>query len=125
MFLGAFMLKNVLAGIAVTNLEKAEIWYDTLLGRAPDTRPMDELVEWQFPDGGWLQVFEDQNRAGHTAITLVEADFQKRLEELNKLKIQILSVTQGENVKVCIIHDPDGNQIVFAQGFAESHRAMM
>ena len=86
---------------------------------------MDELVEWQFPDGGWLQLFEDQNRAGHTAITLVETDFQKRLEELNRLKIQILSVTQGENVKVCIIHDPDGNQIVFAQGFAKSHRAVM
>src|ERR1700749_771698 len=86
------MLKNVLAGIAVTNLERAEVWYDSLFGRAPDTRPMDELVEWQFPDGGWLQVFVDQTRAGKTSITLVETDFQQRLKELNKLGVKILSV---------------------------------
>jgi hypothetical protein len=119
------MLKNVLAGIAVTDLEQAEVWYDTLFGRAPDTRPMDELVEWRFPDGGWLQVFVDLNRAGRCSITLVETHFQRRLEELNQLGIKILSVTQGDKVKVCIVHDPDGNQIVFAQGAAESHRAVM
>ena len=119
------MLKNVLAGIAVTDLEKAEVWYDNLFERAPDTRPMDELVEWHFPDGGWLQVFADPNRAGHSSITIVETDFQKRLEELNRLGIKILSVTQGDKVKICIVHDPDGNQIVFAQGSAESHRAVM
>lgn len=119
------MLKNVLAGIAVTNLDEAEVWYDNLFGRAPDTRPMDELVEWQFPGGGWLQVFQDPTRAGHTSITLVETDFQKRLEELNILHIQILSVVQGDKVRVCIINDPDGNRIVFAQGLAESHRATM
>ena len=119
------MLKNALAGIAVTNLAEAEVWYDNLFGRAPDTRPMGELVEWQFPDGGWLQLFEDQLRAGKTSVTLVETHFQKRLEELNSLGIKILSVMQGDQVKVCIIHDPDGNQIVFAQGSAESHRAVM
>jgi catechol 2,3-dioxygenase-like lactoylglutathione lyase family enzyme len=119
------MLKNVLAGIAVTDLERAEVWYDNLFGRAPDTRPMNELVEWKFPDGGWLQVFVDQNRAGHTSITLVETQFQRRLEELNALDIKILSVTQGDKVKICIVNDPDGNQIVFAQGASESHRSVM
>jgi hypothetical protein len=117
------MLKNVLAGIAVKNIEEAEVWYDTLFGRAPDTRPMDDLVEWRFPGGGWLQVFTSEERAGKSSITLVETDFQGRLEELNRLKIQILSVMQGDKVKACIVHDPDGNQIVFAQGSAESHRS--
>jgi glyoxylase I family protein len=118
-------LKNVLAGVAVKNLEEAEVWYDTLFGRAPDTRPMDELVEWQLPGGGWLQVFVSEERAGKCSITLVEDDFQGRLEELNRLKLQILSVVQSEKVRVCIIHDLDGNQIVFAQGFEDSHRAVM
>jgi hypothetical protein len=118
-------LKNVLAGVAVKNIEDAEVWYDTLFGRAPDTRPMSELVEWQLPGGGWLQVFMSEERAGKSSITLVEDDFQGRLEELNRLKIPILSVVQGDKVKVCIIHDPDGNQIAFAQGFEKSHRAVM
>ena len=117
--------KNVLAGIAVTDLEKAEVWYDNQFGRAADTRPMNELVEWKFPDGGWLQVFVNHNRAGHTSITLVETHFQRRLEELNALDIKILSVTPGDKVKVCIVNDADGNQIVFAQGDAESQRAVM
>lgn len=118
-------LKNVLAGVAVRNLEDAEVWYDTLFGRAPDTRPMNELVEWQLPGGGWLQVFQSEERAGKSSVTLVEDDFQARLEELNRLKLKILSVVQGDKVKVCIIHDPDGNQIVFAQGFDPVHRAAM
>jgi catechol 2,3-dioxygenase-like lactoylglutathione lyase family enzyme len=119
------MFRNALAGIAVSDLEKAEIWYDNLLGRAPDTRPMGELVEWEFPGGGWLQVFVDRIRAGNTSITLVVSDFQQGLERLNELGIKILSVTQGDKVKVCIVHDPDGNQVVLAQGSAESHRAVM
>jgi hypothetical protein len=118
-------LKNVLAGVAVKNLAGAEVWYDNLFGRAPDTRPMSELVEWQLPGGGWLQVFESEERAGKSSITLVEDNFQGRLEELNRLKIQILSVMQGEKVSVAIINDPDGNQIVFAQGKDVAHRAVM
>ena len=117
-------LKNVLAGIAVSNLEHAEVWYDNLLGRAPDTRPMDELVEWEFPGGGWLQVFVSQERAGRCSITLVETDFDARLQQLNNLKVRIQSVIQGDAVKTCIVHDPDGNQIVFAQGFDQNHRAV-
>jgi glyoxylase I family protein len=118
-------VKNVLAGIAVTNLDEAEVWYDTLFNRAPDTRPMDELVEWQFSGGGWLQLFVSQERAGKSSITLVVEDFQGHLENLNKLGIKILAVTQGDKVKTCIVQDPDGNQIVFAQGFDANHRSVM
>lgn len=74
---------------------------------------------------GWLQVFQSEERAGKSSVTLVEDDFQDRLEELNRLKIKTLSVFQGDKVKVCIIHDPDGNQIFFAQGFDPDHRAAM
>ncbi|HEY4257638.1 MAG TPA: VOC family protein [Candidatus Udaeobacter sp.] len=114
-------VKNILAGIAVTDLEGAEVWYDNLLGRAPDVRPMDGLVEWKFPQGGWLQLFTDKERAGKGSVTLVETDFEARLTALKKLGLKINSVMAGDKVKTCIIHDPEGNQIVFAQGFDENH----
>jgi hypothetical protein len=53
---------------------------------------MGEVVEWQFPGGGWVQVFASEERADKSSVTLVEDDVQGRLEELNRLKLQILSV---------------------------------
>ena len=49
-------LKNVLAFIAVRDIEEGARWYKMLVGREPDTLPMKGLVEWQFEAGGWLQV---------------------------------------------------------------------
>ena len=60
---------NALAGIAVRDIDAAVQWYKQILG--PASRPMDEVAEWQLPNGGCIQVFEDGNRAGLSSVTLV------------------------------------------------------
>ena len=65
-------LKNVLAFVAVRDLEEGSRWYKMLLGREPDTQPMKGLVEWQFEAGGWLQVNENKQLAGRSSVTFVE-----------------------------------------------------
>jgi hypothetical protein len=45
------MLKNVLAFVAVRDISDGIRWYKMLLGREPDTQPMQGLAEWQFR--GW------------------------------------------------------------------------
>src|ERR1700748_1974313 len=109
------MLKNALAYVGVRNIEEAVRWYTMLLGRPPDTRPMESTAEWQFEAGGWLQV-NNSNLAGRSSVTLVETDIEERMNILKKAGIEPRSVTRGEMVSVVIIKDPDGNQIVFAQG---------
>jgi catechol 2,3-dioxygenase-like lactoylglutathione lyase family enzyme len=116
-------LINALAGIAVSDLEKSVGWYKTLFGRGPDIRPMAELAEWEFDRGGWVQVFEDKSRAGHSSVTLAESDLGSRLADLKAKGIRIGPTTDGDKVSTAIIADPDGNQIVFAQGKDEIHRS--
>lgn len=117
-------LKNALAGIAVRDLQAAKPWYQQLLGREPDTHPMAELFEWKFERGGWVQVFEDAARAGSSSVTLVETDMAGRIKDLEDKGIEIVSKTNSEQIKIAIVKDPDGNQIVFAQGQGETHKAV-
>jgi catechol 2,3-dioxygenase-like lactoylglutathione lyase family enzyme len=115
-------VKNALSGIAVKDLEAGKDWYQKLLGRAPDTHPMSEVYEWTFPTGGWIQVFADKERSGKSSVTFVETDFAGRLESLKAAGIETKSLTQSEKINVAIINDPDGNQIIFAQGKHEALR---
>jgi len=109
---------NVLAGVAVRDLAGAIDWYGRLLGRGPDTQPMEGLAEWSFRDGGWMQVFEDEGRAGRSSVTLVEDDLDGRLADLAAKAIEVMSTSESDMVKVAIVRDPDGNLVVFAQALA-------
>ena len=115
---------NALAGIAVNDLGSSIAWYAQLLGRQPDSRPMEEVAEWEFERGGWIQVFEDKERAGCSSVTLVETDVARRTGVLKKAAIRIVSEMKSEEAKLVIIHDHDGNRIVFARGRGERHRAV-
>ena len=78
-------IMNALAGIAVRDFDTATGWYSQLLGRAPDTLPMEGLAEWRFEDGGWLQVLADPARAGSSVVTFVERDLDDRLSRLGAI----------------------------------------
>jgi hypothetical protein len=117
-------IRNVLAFIAVRDIDAAIRWYKMLLGREPDTQPMQGLAEWQFEAGGWLQVHENKQLAGRSSVTFVETDVDDRIKQLQRAGIEPKSVVRGEQVSLAIITDPDGNQIVFAHGKGEKHRAV-
>ena len=50
---------TVLAQATVRDLAVAEPWYTALLGRGPDLRPMDGLLEWHLVEGSGVQVWQD------------------------------------------------------------------
>lgn len=57
-------IDHVLSVIPTADIEAARRWYERLLGRNPDNRPMDSLVEWQVTGSGWVQVAVATERAG-------------------------------------------------------------
>ena len=57
-------LRAALAAIPVHDMAKAEIWYSSLLGSEPDSRPMDGLVEWRPTTSSVLQLVIDPDRSG-------------------------------------------------------------
>jgi hypothetical protein len=115
-------VKNALAGVAVTDLTVSKDWYQRLFGREPDTNPMHELFEWQFASGGWIRLFRSKSLAGSSSVTLVEDNFGKRLKDLRAARYEIKKLVDSESIKVAIIEDPDGNEVVFAQEQGVRHK---
>lgn len=116
-------ITNALAGIAVRDMETSVRWYSRLLDRMPDRTPMPEVAEWEFADGGWIQVFHDKQRAGSSSVTLVESSLEGRLDDLKAKRISVESTSHSPIVNVATVRDMDGNQIVFAESKAESNRS--
>lgn len=106
---------NVLAAIAVRDLASASEWYSALFARPHDAAPMDGLVEWSFPGGGWLQVFVDAERAGTSSITLVVDDIEAARTSLAAAGHESEWTFDGPVTSGTVIRDPDGNRVVFAR----------
>jgi predicted enzyme related to lactoylglutathione lyase len=113
-------INNALAGIAVNDVAAAVTWYEQLLSRPPDSRPMDGLAEWRFTKGGWIQVFHDAHRAGSSSVTLAVSNLDELLSELKQKGIGVEHTTVSKMVKTAIATDPDGNQIVFAEALTDA-----
>jgi predicted enzyme related to lactoylglutathione lyase len=108
-------IQNAIASLAVKDLKQAAAWYEALLRRPPDSGPMPEVVEWKFERGGWLQVYQQPERAGHGSCTLAVDDVESVTRILDGLGIDTNQRTSGEKVKTVMITDPDGNHLAFAQ----------
>jgi predicted enzyme related to lactoylglutathione lyase len=108
-------ISNALASVAVKDLQSTIPWYEKLIGRPADSRPMPEVAEWKFEGGGWLQVYQNRDRAGTGSVTLAVNDLDEQIAELRKSGIDPGAPMKSPKVNVVMIKDPDGNSIAFAQ----------
>ena len=107
-------MKNAWASVAVKDIDAAVKWYEKILGRRADSAVMPGLAEWEFPGGGRLQVYELAERAGSCSCTLAISDIDLEAARLEKLGV-VTGAQMGEQVKVVMVKDLDGNSIAFAQ----------
>jgi hypothetical protein len=108
-------IKNALASVAVKDLNASVKWYEEVLGKPPDSRPMPEVAEWKFERGGWLQVYQLPERAGSGSFTLAVTNLDDHITALDKLGIARGQRSSGDRVKTLMITDLDGNHIAFAE----------
>jgi hypothetical protein len=57
-------LQKIYTALLTADLAAAEGWYTKLLGRGPDYRPMDTLVQWELFDQGGVALSTDDDIAG-------------------------------------------------------------
>jgi hypothetical protein len=113
-------ITNALASVAVKDLSSAVKWYETLFGRPPDSRKEFSVAEWKFERGGWLQVYENVERAGYGTFTLVVSSLDEQIADLKTCGLDAGRQIIGEKVRVVMIKDQDGNSIAFAEAIEPS-----
>ncbi|MDQ6916380.1 MAG: VOC family protein [Pseudomonadota bacterium] len=107
-------IDNVLASVAVKDLEAASAWYAKLFGH-PATTPMAEVAEWRFPRGGCLQVYQLPERAGRGSFTVAVSDIEAETRKLVAMGLDTSQRASSSRVKTVMVTDPDGNHIAFAE----------
>jgi len=107
-------IQNALASVAVKDLKSATAWYENLL-QTPASHPMPDLSEWQFKNGGGLQVYRLPERAGSGSFTLAVDDLDAQVAWLEKLNISTANRSESDRAKVVMIKDLDGNSIAIAE----------
>jgi glyoxylase I family protein len=107
----------VMAGIAVADFDAAVAWYERLLGRPADDRPMDGLAEWHFPETGVIQVIHDARRAGRALLTLSVDDLEAYLAGLEERGLAPGAIDDKTSDKALIttIADAEGNTITLVE----------
>jgi hypothetical protein len=108
-------ITNALASLAVHRLSSSAPWYAKLFGRQADSTPLPTVAEWKFERGGWLQVYELEERAGQGSVTLSVSSVDEQVQSLLNMGIDPGTPMVNGKLKVVMIKDPDGNSIAFAE----------
>ncbi|MCF2532286.1 VOC family protein [Yinghuangia soli] len=110
-------MTHVLAVAPVSDIERSVAWYELLFGRPADLRPMPGLADWHITTGGWLQVFQDEERAGSTLVNFAVDDLDKALATLSTrgLTAGAIQPGAGGTARFAALTDPDGNRITLIE----------
>ena len=106
-------ITNVLAVISVSDLDRGKAFYEQLFGTAPDLEPMGTLAEWNLTGDGWVQVFEDTEKAGSSYLTLGVDDFDAHLADLAARGVDAKEIPADAPMRLAQVHDPDRNVVTF------------
>lgn len=107
-------LKKIYTSLLTADLAAAEVWYRKLLGRSPDYRPMDTLVQWELFDQGGLMLSNSDEIAGKGAVFLYVDDLAAERRRLEVQGITLGDDIPGDYSTLAQLRDPDGNLITLA-----------
>jgi catechol 2,3-dioxygenase-like lactoylglutathione lyase family enzyme len=113
-------LRKTYTSLLTADLAAAEGWYTNLLGRRPDHRPMDTLVQWELSDQSGLMVSTSDEIAGNSALFLYVDDLAAERLRLQGLGIELGDDNEGDYSTLAQVRDPDGNLITLASPPARS-----
>src|SRR5688572_14796544 len=105
---------KIYTALLTADLAAAEGWYTKLLGRGPDNRPMDTLVQWEIFDQGGLMLSSSDEIAGKGVMFLYVDDLAAERRRLQRLGMALGDDIPGDYSTLAQLRDPDGNLITLA-----------
>lgn len=106
--------QKIYASLLTADLAAAESWYTKLLGRGPDNRPMDTLVQWELFDQAGLMISTSEEIAGKGVAFLHVDDVAAERRRLQGLGIVLGDDIEGDYSTLAQVRDPDGNLLTLA-----------
>lgn len=107
-------LQKFYTALLTADLDTAEGWYTKLLGRAPDHRPMDTLVQWELSEQGGLMLSSSDEIVAAGAMFLYVDDLEAERRRLQDLGIGLDGDIAGDYSTLAQVRDPDGNLLTLA-----------
>ena len=107
-------LQKIYTALLTADLAAAEDWYTKLLGRGPDYRPMDTLVQWELFDQGGLMLSTSNEIAARGVMFLYVDDLANERRRLQGLGIVLGDDIKGDYSTLAQVRDPDGNLLTLA-----------
>lgn len=108
-------IQGIYVALAAKDMARAENFYATLFERGPDDRPMDGLIQWRDVAGANIQIFKDDESAGHGRATIVVPRMDEARQSLAQAGLEITDERQGDFVRIAQLRDPDNNLITLAE----------
>jgi catechol 2,3-dioxygenase-like lactoylglutathione lyase family enzyme len=111
---------HLFAGLRVRDFQAARAWYEQLLGE-PSFLPHDAEAVWTLAEDRSVYVVEHPEGAGHSVVTLFLDDLDARVEEIAARGLEPDErETYSNGVRKLTYRDPDGNEVGFGGGPADS-----
>ena len=107
-------LRKIYTTLLTADLAAAEAWYTKLLGRGPDHRPMDTLVQWELFDQGGLMLSTSDEIACRGMMFLYVDDVAAERRRLQGFGIVLGDDIEGDYSTLAQMRDPDGNLLTLA-----------
>lgn len=107
-------LQKAYTALLAADLAAAEAWYTKVLGRGPDNRPMDTLVQWELFDHVGLALSSSTEIAGQGVMFLIVEDLAAERQRLASLGIALGDDIPGDYSTLAQMRDLDGNLLTLA-----------
>jgi catechol 2,3-dioxygenase-like lactoylglutathione lyase family enzyme len=109
-------VNDICAVIATSDYARSRSWYSRVIGREPDLEPVQGVAEWQMTNTAWLQLIDDPDRAGKSAVRIGVTDLAAQIKTLNDLGVGTAEpVVIADMVRVVDVPDPDGNEVSYVE----------
>jgi catechol 2,3-dioxygenase-like lactoylglutathione lyase family enzyme len=103
-------------GIAVSDFEEAQAWYQRFFGRVPDIVANEVEVMWQVSAAGWLYIVRDARHAGNGIAAMAVSNIEEATSELEARGVATGPIEQeGQAGRKASVRDPDGNSIAIIE----------
>ena len=110
--------ETLFAGVAVSDFETAQHWYERFFDRPADVVAHTTEVMWKATASGWIYIVRDRDHAGHSIVAIAVPDVEQTVAALLERGIESGPIErQSENARKAVVVDPDGNSI----GIIEAH----